>query len=167
MFCSVVDGAIMHGNNVCCAQLAISIWITWWVDRVKGQEKQVVEQKEVVMAVSPEHFQEAFTNRAGSPTTAPAPVEAAVHSAAAKALDAQDNLRTIAKADDLLLDINTGNIAQSVSDESILPDVEVQPNMTVRNDPKEILGPTKPQVEKSSVPLPRTPSMIDLDDLDV
>jgi hypothetical protein len=41
--CSVVDSAIMHRNNVCCAQLAISIWITWWVDRVKGQEKQVVE----------------------------------------------------------------------------------------------------------------------------
>ncbi len=43
VFCSVVDGAIMHRNNVCRAQLAISIWITWWVDRVKGQEKQVVE----------------------------------------------------------------------------------------------------------------------------
>ena len=41
VFCSVVDGAIMHRNNVCRAQLAISIWITWWVDRVKGQEKQV------------------------------------------------------------------------------------------------------------------------------
>ena len=54
-----------------------------------------------------------------------------------------------------------------MSDEKILPDVEVHPNMTVRNDPKEILGSTEPQVEKSSVPLPTTPSMIDLDDLDV
>ena len=136
-----------------------------WME--KFQEKKVVEAEEVVMAVSPEHFQEAFTNRAGSPTPAPAPVESAVHSAAAKALDAQDNLRTIAKADDLLLDINTGNIAQSVGDESILPDVEVQPNMTVRNDPSQILEQTQPPAEKSSVPLPRTPSMMDLDDLDV
>ena len=136
-----------------------------WME--KFQEKEAPVTEEVVMTVSPEHFQEAFTNRAGSPTPAPAPVESAVHSAAAKALDAQDNLRTIAMADDLLLDIKAGNIAQSVGDEAILPSVEVHPQMTVRNDPKEILRPTQPLVEKSSVPLPRTSSEFDLDDLDV
>jgi hypothetical protein len=119
------------------------------------------------MAVSAEHFQQAFTNRAGAPTPAPAPVQAEVHGAAAQALDAQDNLRTIAKADDLLLDIETGNIAQPMANETILPDVVIPSNMTVRHDPKEVLGTSTPQATSSSVPLPQVRSMVDLDDLDV
>jgi hypothetical protein len=133
----------------------------------KFQEKPKPVQHEAVMAVSAEHFQQAFTNRAGAPTPAPAPVQAEVHGAAAQALDAQDNLRTIAKADDLLLDIETGNIAQPMANETILPDVVIPSNMTVRHDPKEVLGTSTPQATSSSVPLPQVRSMVDLDDLDV
>ena len=43
VFCGVVDGVVVHGDDMGRAQLAICIWITWWVDRVKAQEKQVVE----------------------------------------------------------------------------------------------------------------------------
>ena len=43
VFCSVVDGVVVHGDNMGRAQLAICIWIAWWVGRVKAQEKQVVE----------------------------------------------------------------------------------------------------------------------------
>ena len=136
-----------------------------WMQKFQEKPKQV--QQEVVMAVSGEHFQQAFTNRAGAPTPAPAPVRAEVHGAAAQALDAQDNLRTIAKADDLLLDIETGNIAQPVANPAILPDVVIPSNMTVRHDPKEVLGARKPEATSSSVPLPSVPSMVDLDDLDV
>ena len=133
----------------------------------KFQEKPKPVQHEAVMAVSAEHFQQAFTNRAGAPTPAPAPVQAEVHGAAAQALDAQDNLRTIAKADDLLLDIETGNIAQPMANEAILPDVVIPSNMTVRHDPKEVLGASTPQATSSSVSLPPVPTMVDLDDLDV
>ena len=136
-----------------------------WMQKFQEKPKQV--QQEAVMAVSAEHFQQAFTNRAGAPTPAPAPVQAEIHGAAAQALDAQDNLRTIAKADDLLLDIETGNIAQPVANQAILPDVVIPSNMTVRHDPKEVLGTTNPEITSASVPLPRVPSMMDLDDLDV
>ena len=133
----------------------------------KFQEKQAPEPEAVVMAVSPQHFQEAFTNRAGAPTAAPEPVRPEVHGAAALALDAQDNLRTIGIADDLLSEITSGNVAQTMGDKTVLPDVEVAPHQTVRHDPKGILGTTKTVEEAPSVPLPQTPSMIDLDDLDV
>ncbi|MDG1537283.1 MAG: hypothetical protein P8Q85_01860 [Candidatus Poseidoniaceae archaeon] len=136
-----------------------------WMQKFQEKPKQV--QQEAVMAVSAEHFQQAFTNRAGAPTPTPAPVQAEIHGAAAQALDAQDNLRTIAKADDLLLDIETGNVAQQVANQAILPDVVIPSNMTVRHDPKEVLGTTTPQVTSNSVPLPSVPSMMDLDDLDV
>ena len=136
-----------------------------WMQKFQEKPKQV--QQEAVMAVSAEHFQQAFTNRAGAPTPAPAPVQAEIHGAAAQALDAQDNLRTIAKADDLLLDIETGNIAQPVANQAILPDVVIPSNMTVRHDPKEVLGTTNPEITSASVPLPPVPSMMDLDDLDV
>lgn len=136
-----------------------------WMQKFQEKPKQV--QQEAVMAVSAEHFQQAFTNRAGAPTPAPAPVQAEIHGAAAQALDAQDNLRTIAKADDLLLDIETGNIAQPVANQAILPDVVIPSNMTVRHDPKEVLGTTNPEITSASVPLPPVPSIMDLDDLDV
>jgi hypothetical protein len=119
------------------------------------------------MTVSSQHFQEAFTNRAGAPTAAPEPVLPEVHGAAALALDAQDNLRTIGLADDLLSEITSGNVAQTMGDKSVLPDVEVAQNQTVRHDPKGILGTEQTSKEAPSVPLPQTPSMIDLDDLDV
>ena len=48
VFCGVVDGVVMHGDNMGRAQLTICIWITWWVDRVKAQEKQVVEFNQFV-----------------------------------------------------------------------------------------------------------------------
>ena len=90
-----------------------------------------------------------------------------VHGAAARALDAQDNQRTIGIADELLLDIAAGNVAQQVSDKSVLPDVDVAQNMTVRHDPKEILAPTPHPVHSPSVPLPVPHSTMDLDELDV
>lgn len=136
-----------------------------WMQKFQEKPKQV--QQEAVMAVSAEHFQQAFTNRAGAPTPAPAPVQADIHGAAAQALDAQDNLRTIAKADDLLLDIETGNVAQPMANQAILPDVVIPSNMTVRHDPKEVLGTTNSEITSASVPLPSVPSMMDLDDLDV
>jgi hypothetical protein len=76
-------------------------------------------------------------------------------------------LRTIAKADDLLVDIEKGNIAQPVANPAILPDVVVPSNMTVRHDPKGMLGASTQKATSSSVPLPPVPSMVDLDDLDV
>ncbi len=82
-------------------------------------------------------------------------------------MDAQDNLRTIGIADDLLSEITSGNVAQTMGDKTVLPDVEVAPHQTVRHDPQGILGTTKTVEEAPSVPLPQTPSMIDLDDLDV
>lgn len=132
----------------------------------KFSEKAAPEAQPMTLAVSTEHFQEAFTNRAGSPTPAPQPVAAAVHEAAAQALDAQDNQRTIAIADQLLSDISVGNVARPVGSSDVLPDVEVAQNMTVRHDPQQILDPKDAQ-SPPQIPLPSAPTMIDLDDLDV
>ena len=136
-----------------------------WMQKFSERKAPIAEP--AALSVSPEHFQEAFTNRAGAPTQATQPVSSEVHGAAARALDAQDNQRTIGIANDLLSDIASGNVAQQVSDKTVLPDVSVAPNMTVRHDPKEILNPTPQQAHSPSVPLPEAPSMIDLDELDV
>lgn len=136
-----------------------------WMNKFQQRPKEVTH--EPVMAVSSQHFQEAFTNRAGVPTLAPAPVMAEVHGAAAEALDAQDSLRTIAIANQLLSSIESGNVAQPIANTDVLPDVEVAPHMTVRHDPNDVLGLPKAKPEASSVPLPTPQSKMDLDDFDV
>lgn len=136
----------------------------------KFTEKTVEEPQQPVLQVSAEHFQEAFTNRAGTPTQALAPVQAEVHEAAGLALDQQDSERTIALADHLLTDIATGNVAQPFGDKGILPDVEVPNHMTVRHDPQAILEHAAATTPSSVIPLPEAPSVpsaLDLDELDV
>lgn len=134
---------------------------------MKFSEKTEPAPQPAALAVSAEHFQQAFTNRAGSPTPSAAPVLKEVHASAAHALDVQDNQRTIALADDLLLDIASGNVAKPLTDSNVLPKVHVPANLTVRHDPKGFLGTQPETVEVPSVPLPNVPSALNLDDLDV
>jgi hypothetical protein len=133
----------------------------------KFTERKVQEAPEPTLQVSSGHFQEAFINRAGAPTQALEPVQTEVHEAAAQALDEQDRQRTIAQADGLLTDIAAGNVAQPVGNKEVLPDVEIPQNLTVRRDPKAILKQPSPSVQSPTVPLPNTPTGLDLDELDV
>ena len=133
----------------------------------KFSERSEPAPQPAALTVSAEHFQQAFTNRAGTPTPSAAPVQTEVHTSAAQALDVQDNQRTIAIADDLLLDIASGNVAQPLADTTVLPEVSVPANMTVRHDPKGFLGTQPEGLDVPSVPLPNVPSMLNLDDLDV
>lgn len=133
----------------------------------KFTERKVQEAPEPTLQVSSGHFQEAFINRAGTPTQAPEPVQTEVYEAAAQALDEQDRQRTIAQADRLLTDIADGKVAQPVGNKEVLPDVEIPQNLTVRRDPKAILEQPSLSEQSPKVPLPKAATGLDLDELDV
>ena len=42
VLCSVKDGILVQRDNMGSTELALFIWVTWWVNRIKAQEEQVV-----------------------------------------------------------------------------------------------------------------------------
>ena len=118
--------------------------------------------------VQKEHFEQAFSSRAGVSQPATEPVEPTLRDAAKTVLETHDT--TIAKhgADTILELIQEQGIATPHTDNETL---EMKPNetkLTTRHDPQQILKESPVGKEMSTVPLPESiPSMIDLDDLDI
>jgi len=118
--------------------------------------------------VQKEHFEQAFSTRAGVSQPATEPVEESLRDAAKTVLETHDT--TIAKhgADSILEVIQEQGIATPHTGNETL---EMKPNetkLTTRHDPQQILKESPVGQEVSSVPLPESiPSMVDLDDLDI
>ena len=118
--------------------------------------------------VKKEHFELAFSSRAGISQPATEPVEASLRDAAKTVLETHDT--SIAKhgADAILEVIQEQGIATPHTGNETL---EIKPNetkLTTRHDPQQILKESPLGQEISTVPLPESiPAMVDLDDLDI
>jgi len=124
----------------------------------KKVEPVVIESPEMAS----ERFERTFKNRAGQIKPITAPIDEKLRDAAALVLDTHDKTIVRNEADDLLNAIDLEGISQPASDNKKLPDAQYNPNMTMRNDPRNILNDGEQTATEftKSVPLP------DEDDLD-
>lgn len=131
-----------------------------WLAKFESKSVETVAIESPEMAS--ERFARSFKNRAGEIKPVTAPIDEKLRDAAALVLDTHDKTIVRNEADELLTAIDAGGISLPVNDNQKLPATQYNPNMTMRSDPRNILGddnhvaaaPTK------SVPLP------DEDDLD-
>ena len=139
------------------------------VDDWMGKFSQRSQQPEIESAlhVQKEHFEQAFTSRAGVSQPATQPMEPSLRDAAATVLEAHDAANVKMEADDLLGNIQQHGIAIPHQSNESLEIKNSETEMTTRHDPQQILGESPVAESVSSVPLPKSiPSMPDLDDLD-
>lgn len=124
----------------------------------KKVEPVVIESPEMAS----ERFERTFKNRAGQVKPITAPIDEKLRDAAALVLDTHDKTIVRNEADDLLTAIDSEGISQPVSENKKLPNAQYNPNMTMRNDPRNILNDGEQIATEftKSVPLP------DEDDLD-
>lgn len=124
----------------------------------KKVEPTVIESPEMAS----ERFERSFKNRAGQVKPITAPVDEKLRDAAALVLDTHDKTIVRNEADELLTAIDAEGISQPVSDNKKLPTAQYNPNMTMRNDPRNLLNEGEQTATEftKSVPLP------DEDDLD-
>ena len=124
----------------------------------KKVEPAVIESPEMAS----ERFEQSFKNRAGQVKPFTAPIDEKLRDAAALVLDTHDKTIVRNEADDLLTAIDSEGISQPVSENKKLPNAQYNPNMTMRNDPRNILNDGEQIATEfsKSVPLP------DEDDLD-
>ena len=124
----------------------------------KKVEPVVIESPEMAS----ERFERTFKNRAGQVKPITAPIDERLRDAAALVLDTHDKTIVRNEADDLLTAIDSEGISQPVSENKKLPNAQYNPNMTMRNDPRNILNDGEQIATEftKSVPLP------DEDDLD-
>jgi hypothetical protein len=124
----------------------------------KKVEPAVIESPEIAS----ERFERSFKNRAGQVKPITAPVDEKLRDAAALVLDTHDKTIVMNEADELLTTIDAKGISQPVSDNKKLPTAQYNPNMTMRNDPRNLLNKGEQTATEftKSVPLP------DEDDLD-
>ena len=124
----------------------------------KKVEPAVIESPEMAS----ERFEQSFKNRAGQVKPFTAPIDKKLRDAAALVLDTHDKTIVRNEADELLTTIDSEGISQPVNENKKLPDAQYNPNMTMRNDPRNILNDGKQTATEftKSVPLP------DKDDLD-
>ena len=140
------------------------------VDDWMGKFSQRSKQPEIVstLHVPKEHFEQAFTSRAGVSQPAAQPVDPSLRDAAAIVLEAHDTLNVKMSADELLGSIQQQGIAIPHQSNESLEIKDDETEMTTRHDPQQILGEDPVAEIISSVPLPKSiPSMPDLDDLDI
>ena len=140
------------------------------VDDWMGKFSQRSQQPEIVSTthVQKEHFEQAFTSRAGVSQPAAQPVDQSLRDAASIVLEAHDTLNSKMSADDLLGAIQQQGIAiPHQANESLVVKID-ETEMTTRHDPQQILGELPVAGNVPSVPLPKPISSIpDLDDLDI
>jgi len=139
------------------------------VDDWMGKFSQRSQQPEIESAlhVQKEHFEQAFTSRAGVSQPATQPMEPSLRDAAATVLEVHDAANVKMGADDLLGTIQQHGIAIPHQSNESLEIKNSETEMTTRHDPQQILGESPVAESVSSVPLPKSiPSMPDLDDLD-
>jgi len=140
------------------------------VDDWMGKFSQRSQQPEIVSTthVQKEHFEQAFTSRAGVSQPAAQPVDQSLRDAASIVLEAHDTLNSKMSADDLLGAIQQQGIAiPHQANESLVVKID-ETEMTTRHDPQQILGELPVAENVPSVPLPKPISSIpDLDDLDI
>ncbi|MBT6844395.1 MAG: hypothetical protein HOA11_01405 [Euryarchaeota archaeon] len=117
----------------------------------KFSETKQVTHEDMALKVNPEHFQEAFQNRAGTYKPTNEPVNPALTQAANTVLDFHSSNDLRDSADSLLQEIQSGNISMPHADNEALK--------TSAPDISE-----KKSVESQSVPLP---SDEDVDELDI
>ena len=124
----------------------------------KKVEPAVIESPEMAS----ERFERSFKNRAGQVKPITAPVDEKLRDAAALVLDTHDKTIVRNEADELLTTIDAEGISQPVSDNKKLSTAQYNPNMTKRNDPRNLLNEGEQTATEftKSVPLP------DEDDLD-
>ena len=139
------------------------------VDDWMGKFSQRSQQPEIVSTthVQKEHFEQAFTSRAGVSQPAAQPVDQSLRDAASIVLEAHDTLNSKMSADDLLGAIQQQGIAiPHQANESLVVKID-ETEMTTRHDPQQILGELPVAGNVPSVPLPKPISSIpDLDDVD-
>jgi len=117
----------------------------------KFSETKQVTHEDMALKVNPEHFQEAFQNRAGTYKPTSEPVNPALTQAANTVLDFHSSNDLRDSADSLLQEIQSGNISMPHADNEALK--------TSAPDISE-----KKSVESQSVPLP---SDEDVDEFDI
>jgi len=140
------------------------------VDDWMGKFSQRSKQPEIVstLHVPKEHFEQAFTSRAGVSQPAAQPVDPSLRDAAAIVLEAHDTLNVKMSADELLGSIQQQGIAIPHQSNESLEIKDDETEMTTRHDPQQILGELPVAENVPSVPLPKPISSIpDLDDLDI
>ena len=140
------------------------------VDDWMGKFSQRSQQPEIESAlhVQKEHFEQAFTSRAGVSQPATQPMEPSLRDAAATVLEVHDTANVKMGADELLGNIQQHGIAIPHQSNESLEIKNNETEMTTRHDPQQILGESPVTKNVSSVPLPKSiPSAPDLDDLDI
>lgn len=140
------------------------------VDDWMGKFSQRSQQPEIESAlhVQKEHFEQAFTSRAGVSQPATQPMEPSLRDAAATVLEVHDTANVKMGADELLGTIEQHGIAIPHQANESLEVKSNETDMTTRHDPQQILGEPPVAESVSSVPLPKSiPSAPDLDDLDI
>lgn len=137
-----------------------------WMGKFSQRSQQPEIQSE--LHVQKEHFEQAFTSRAGVSQPATQPMEPSLRDAAATVLEAHDTANVKMGADELLGTIQQHGIAIPHQANQSLEIKSNETDMTTRHDPQQILGESPVTESVSSVPLPKSiPSTPDLDDLDI
>ncbi|NCG42234.1 MAG: hypothetical protein GWO84_01675 [Euryarchaeota archaeon] len=137
-----------------------------WMEKFSQRSQQPKIESE--LHVQKEHFEQAFTSRAGVSQPATQPMEPSLRDAAATVLEAHDTTNVKMGADELLGTIQQHGIAIPHQANESLEIKSNETDMTTRHDPQQILGESPVTESVSSVPLPKSiPSAPDLDDLDI
>ena len=137
-----------------------------WLERFS----QPTQQPEVASSlhVQKEHFEQAFSSRAGVSQPATEPMEPTLRDAATTVLETHDTSRAKMGADTILGVIQQQGIATPHSGNESLEPKQNETEMTTRHDPQQMLGEEPTSDTVAEVPLPDTvPTMVDLDDLDI
>jgi hypothetical protein len=137
-----------------------------WLERFS----QPTQQPEVASSlhVQKEHFEQAFSSRAGVSQPATEPMEPTLRDAATTVLETHDTSKAKMGADTILGVIQEQGIATPHSGNESLEPKPSETEMTTRHDPQQMLGEEPTSDTVAEVPLPDTvPTMVDLDDLDI
>ena len=137
-----------------------------WLERFSQQSQQPEDLSS--LHVQKEHFEQAFSSRAGVSQPATEPMEPALRDAATTVLETHDTSKAKMGADTVLGVIQRQGIATPHSGNESLEPKPSETEMTTRHDPQQMLGEYPTSENVAEVPLPETvPTMDDLDDLDI
>ena len=137
-----------------------------WLERFSQQSQQPEDLSS--LHVQKEHFEQAFSSRAGVSQPATEPMEPTLRDAATTVLETHDTSKAKMGADTVLGVIQRQGIATPHSGNESLEPKPSETEMTTRHDPQQMLGEYPTSENVAEVPLPETvPTMVDLDDLDI
>ena len=137
-----------------------------WLERFSQQSQQPEDLSS--LHVQKEHFEQAFSSRAGVSQPATEPMEPTLRDAATTVLETHDTSKAKMGADTVLGVIQRQGIATPHSGNESLEPKPSETEMTTRHDPQQMLGEYPTSENVAEVPLPETvPTMVDLDDLEI